>query len=197
MTISRRLDALEAKPTAHLATDRPVPANVIEFATGPAFLGLRLYPRQATLVKLLCLALELLTPYDLEVIVGWAAGFTAIDHIDGRRWSGISGIVPDVLERAEHCRRAGRWTWSEIVLVMGRRSSKSLISSIVLTWQVWRFLQLGDPQQHFGLPKAKQIILLVYGASKETARRDLFADLVERFRDSPCFAPYLHKITAA
>ncbi len=188
----RQLEAAQSSPAP-----APAPANVIDFATNPAYLGLRLFPVQATLLKLLCLGLDLLTPYDLEVIQRWASGYSDTEHIDGRRWSGYSGIVPDVLERAEHCVRAGRWIWSEIVLVLGRRASKSLLASIVLAWQVWRLLQLGDPQRHFGLPPGKRIVLLAYGATRETATRDFIGDVIERICDSPCFAPYVDKVTAS
>ena len=49
--------------------------SIVDFATHPSFCGLRLYPRQMTLLKLIYLETEQMTQYDFDVIEGWRTGF--------------------------------------------------------------------------------------------------------------------------
>jgi hypothetical protein len=192
----KRLHRLEQQQhAAGSAAKIEQPLNVVDFSVNPNFLGLRLFPRQLTVIKLLVLALDLLTPYDYEVIAAWASGYTQVDDMHGVRWAGRHGIVPDVLERARHCIAAGRWSFTDIVLVLGRRASKSLISSVVLAWTCWRLLMLGDPQQHFGIPKSKQITLLAYSVNQASAKRDVFGDLRGLIRNAPCFQPFIDEVS--
>ncbi len=60
--------AREARP-ADMPTVQ-MPNNIIEFAVSPKFLGLELYPKQATLLKVATLALDSLTDFDLKVLAG-------------------------------------------------------------------------------------------------------------------------------
>ncbi len=194
MNRERRLDDLERTAGSSQRPTSGRPLNIIDFATNPKFLGLSLYPRQATVLKLLCLQLGLLTAYDREVIKGWSEGFTATEFLDGFRWAGRHGVVPDVLERIALCQQSGRPIWDEIILVLGRRGSKSLLASVVLAWKVWQLIELDDPQRHYSLPPTKRVLLPVFSASRDSAKRDLFGDVVSRFRDSPCFEQFIDRI---
>lgn len=64
--------------------------NIIEFALSGDYLNVRLYPRQATLLKLIFGAVELLTDYDRGVLAQWTAGFSARPR---RRHRGVPGSV--------------------------------------------------------------------------------------------------------
>src|ERR1019366_8780766 len=96
------LDKLERRAKSAQPNLVPAPqaaANIIDFATNHAFVGIDLYPKQATLLKIATLATELMTPFDYEVIGEWSAGFTLSEDHDGVRYTGASGVPADVLDR--------------------------------------------------------------------------------------------------
>ncbi len=67
MTVSRRrLDAIARQlPPSQTKTVAAMPTNIIEFASDPRFLGMRLYPRQATVLNFFTLSTEIFTSYDI------------------------------------------------------------------------------------------------------------------------------------
>jgi hypothetical protein len=102
------------------------PPNIIDFCILPDYLNRpNLYPRQATLLKVMFLQTELLTSYDYDVIGEWTQNYldTADEHGEGN-----NGMVPDVLERmrinrlcpcghdrGEHIREIkGRMVWDQV-----------------------------------------------------------------------------------
>ena len=102
------------------------PPDIIEFATGPRHLGRTLYPRQATILKVVFLAVGLFTVYDWRVIEEWMASFES---------SGNRGVTSDLVRRIEICRAQGRPWFREVVAVIGRRGGKGYISAISLCVQ--------------------------------------------------------------
>lgn len=197
----RRLQRVERS----LATRPPHPApggspaafpHVLEFVTDPRFLGRKLYPRQATLLKILTLAVDLLTEYDLDVIGRWEAEFAL--NLDGApRYVGDTGTSPGTLQRMQHNRDAGRRWFREIVLVLGRRAGKGFLTSCLTAYQLWWLLSLHDPQSVLGLERTKQLALMVFGTEKESATFNLFGDIREMVTSAECFAPYLDKVTTS
>src|SRR4051812_7286815 len=146
-----RLDHLEraAKTRAPPLTAVLVIPNIIEFATNDDYLGLTLYPRQATLLKVICCAADLLTDFDRAVIEEWGSGFTfGAAERDSLRYQGATGIVPDVLDRMTWCREHHRRWFREVVMVVGRRGGKGHLGAIVGAYTVWCLLAVHDPQQH-------------------------------------------------
>lgn len=157
--INRRLSALERKRDVAAGLPRlDTPANVIDFATNPRFLGLNLFPRQATLLKILTLMIGLMTAFDWGVIREWQSSYSIVDDFNGRYWGGERGTAGNLKERIEHCLRKGRTGFREVVLAMGRRGSKSLLTAILILWSVYRLLALDDPQEHYRLPAGKRIV---------------------------------------
>ena len=112
-------------------------------------LGIDLFWLQMLVLKLVFCALELLTDEDREQLAAWQAGFVLTDQPDGAgrlRYDGSFGVVPDVLERIEACRRSGRRWFREIVFVGGRRVSKSLLGAISTAFVLWQLLHAKRPQ---------------------------------------------------
>lgn len=71
--------------------------DVMEFVTSEKYLGRpNLYPRQATLLKIIFLQIELFTDYDYRVIQEWEDSY---HHTADENGEGNNGIVPGVLER--------------------------------------------------------------------------------------------------
>ena len=193
MTAANRLDALGRRVNALGATQQIVVPDVgevpdvIEFATSEKYLAKRLYPRQALLLKMVFLAVELLTPYDRQVIDHWASTFTA---------TGNNGVSPDVVQRMEICRDQGRRWFREVIAVIGRRGGKGYISAIALAYVLWVYLGHGSPQDHYGIDPNKRIVAMVFGPQRDQARDNLWRDLAGLIRNAPCFAPFIAQVTS-
>jgi hypothetical protein len=152
-------------------------------------LGLNLYPRQATLIKLITCSLELLTDFDREVVESWSQY-----ERDGSSYVGVRGTTPDVLERVSYCRNLGRTTFREVPFLAGRRSSKTATASSVTLWRTSALLGMDDPQAALGLPVDKQITITVVSTTRESNRRDAFGDIRRQLSSAPCFAPFIEHL---
>lgn len=195
MRHERRLNRLVAqlarRPTASPEPKLLIP-NVIDFVTGPDYLDQpKLYPRQALLLKIMCLSPELLTDYDHQVLARWGAGFTAVGEAGARRYAGTEGLPPDVLQRMEVCREEGRRWFGEVVLVLGRRAGKGYLTALVSAYVLWCFLATGDPQEHFGVDRHKRLSGMFFAGELTQARDNLFRDVRQIVGNAPCFAPYV------
>lgn len=193
-THDRRLSKLESsQPNGSGDFEPPSEMNILQFTFG--VLGILLYPAQALVLKLITLSYGLLTEWDLRVLARWSGGYGVVNDELGAHYSGTEGIVPDWRERIAWCRQAGRWTFREVCLVLGRRASKSLLCAVVTTWQLWQLLRLPDPHAHFGLPAGKRIAFLTFSTNRGNAQRDQFGDVVGLLRNAPAFSPFIAKIS--
>jgi len=109
---------------------------IVEFATSPRFLGTALFPLQATILKIVTLAVHLLTAFDYNAIQRWGQGFSRNDDPDQPAYQGRKGTTPDLLARIDACLDAGRSSCEELVMVVGRRGSKSFLAAIVVVWRL-------------------------------------------------------------
>ena len=199
--VSRRdLEQLRkaAASQAELSAGQPrveVPdGGIVEFATSSDFLGTALFPLQATILKVVTLAVHLFTAFDYEAIERWGTGFSLNDDPDHPAYQGRKGTTPDLLARIDACLAAGRSSCQELVLVVGRRGSKSFLAAILVVWRLWNILALGDPQAHYGIPRNKKLIVHLFGADQTTLLRNAYGDVVNLLQ-APCFEPYLGKST--
>lgn len=157
----------------------------ITFAVGSAWLGRpQLYPRQATVLKLVFLRTDLLTDYDHQVIDGWEESF---------RKTGNRGIVPGVRERADLLRAQGYKHFREVLLVLGRRAGKGYLCALFMAYVLWQYMALGDPQGYYGIDRDKQLAAFLYAGKKQQARVNLWQDLVHVIQGSECFQPYVSR----
>ncbi len=160
----------------------------ITFVTGPEWLNRsNLYPRQATLLKIIFLRDDLFTSYDYDVIEQWTRGFTQ---------TGYNGIQPDILERIEILKAEGRKWFREVLLVMGRRAGKGHISGLAMSYVLWNYMAKGDPQNHYGVDRSKRLVALIFAGKREQAKANLWRDFVSVVTEAPCFAPYISKFQA-
>lgn len=195
MKHQRRLDRLVAqrtpRPTKPAETKLVIP-NIIDFVTGKDYLNQpNLYPRQALLLKLICLSPELLSAYDRRVLEQWGAGFTAVGEPGARRYAGTEGLPPDVLQRMELCREEGRRWFGEVVLVLGRRAGKGYLTALVAAYVLWCFMATGDPQAHFGIDRHKRLSGMFFAGELTQSSDNLFRDVRQLVGNAPCFAPYV------
>lgn len=77
----------------------------------------------------------------------------------------------------------------ELILVLGRRSGKSELSSIFAAYELYKLLHRGFPQQYYGMPSASEIRVLCVANDKEQAsivfgNMQGHLDSVDYFKDS-------------
>jgi len=161
----------------------PVP-DIITFTVGPQYLNRNnIYPRQATLLKIIFLEFDLLTEYDYNVIEEWTENY---------RRTGYNGIVPDILERMKILKAQGYNWFREVLLVLGRRAGKGHISGIAMAYILWCYLAKGDPQDTYGIDRDKKLSAMVFAGKREQAKATVWRDLVNFVIGAPCFQPYIH-----
>ena len=178
--------------------------DIIEFVCSDRYLARpNLYPRQATFLKLIFLQDHLFTDYDHQVIEEWSAGFklpeaaitptyNAEGDVDvGLRYQGQWGCQPDIYERIQINKAAGRRWFRENVVVIGRRGSKNHLGALCGAYVLWHYVQLGDPQGHYGLDRDKRLAAMVFANKKEHARANQWRDLTQVILGGPCFKPFI------
>lgn len=167
-----------------LFTGLDVP-DPITFVVSPQWCNRpQLYPRQATLLKVIFLRNDLLTEYDHAVLDEWEESF---------RKSGNNGITPGIRTRMASLALQGYSYFREVLLVLGRRAGKGYVSALAMSYVLWKFMAKGDPQGHYGIDRDKQLALFVYAGKKQQARENLWKDVVAVVRGAPCFTPYISR----
>lgn len=165
-----------------LFTGLPVP-DPITFVLSEEYLDRpNMYPRQATLLKVIFLRLDLLTEYDHMVIDEWEDNF---------RQTGNNGIVPGVRRRMAKLRKEGRKWFRETLLVMGRRAGKGHISGLSMAYVLWNYMAKGDPQRYYGVDRDKKLVAMVFAGKRDQAKATVWQDAVNYITGSACFAPYI------
>jgi hypothetical protein len=165
-----------------LFTGLPVP-DPITFVLSPEYLDRpNMYPRQATLLKVIFLRHDLLTDYDHRVLDEWEESF---------RQSGNNGIVPGVRDRMIQLREDGRKWFRETLLVMGRRAGKGHISGLSMAYVLWNYMAKGDPQKYYGVDRDKKLVAMVFAGKRDQAKATVWQDAVNYITGSVCFAPYI------
>jgi hypothetical protein len=168
----------------HLFTGLDIP-DPITFILGKQWLAQPgIYPRQATLIKVIFLREDLFTEYDYKVVAEWE---------DSYRSTGNNGITPNILGRMRLLKEQGYPWFREVLLVMGRRAGKGHVSALAMAYVLWNYLAKGDPQSYYGIARSKQLECLIYAGKKEQARKNLWQDLVNAIIDSHCFQPYVSR----
>lgn len=157
----------------------------ITFVVSPDYLNQpNLYPRQATLLKIVFLRDDLFTEYDYEVIEEWTTKY---------KYSGNEGLPTDILERIRLLKAEGRKWFREVLWVMGRRAGKGYISGLCMAYVLWHFMAKGNPQEHYGISQDKQLSTLIFAGKLQQAKDLLWKDFADVISSSTCFKPYINR----
>lgn len=157
--------------------------DIITFVIGEKWLDRgNLYPRQATLLKVIFLRDDLFTEYDHAVLDQWEKSF---------RETGNNGIVPGVRDRIRLLRQEGRKWFRETLLVLGRRAGKGHISGLSMSYVLWNYMAKGDPQGYYGVDRDKKLQAMVFAGKRDQAKATVWQDAVNYITGSNCFAPYV------
>lgn len=60
--------------------------------------------------------------------------------------------------------------FNELILCLGRRSGKSVLSSIICNYEVYRLVKMGNPQSYFNFPDGQQISVTSVATTDEQAQ---------------------------
>lgn len=168
--------------SAALQTRKPW-ANITEFATSPEYCGLRLYPRQLTILKLIYLETDEMNQYDIDTIESWRDDFLDPDR--------PTGVQPDVWERVAYLQENGYHHFPHVQAIIGRRGSKGMIGGIIAAERVASFFALDNWQQHFGIAPNKDAYINVVATSALQARKFQFADIREAIEGCAYLRPHI------
>lgn len=83
--------------------------------------------------------------------------------------------------------------YTELVGILGRRSGKDLIISLITAYECYRLLELDDPFKHYGLEKGNPIYILLLGPSQDQAKL-LFTQVKILLSNSSYFRNKISKI---
>lgn len=160
---------------------KPPWESIVDFCTHKSFCGFPLFPRQATLLKLIYLETDNMTSFDLDVIEEWRHAFEFERD--------VYGVQPDVWHRIEYLKKRGYRRFPHIQMVLGRRASKGALGGLLGCEQVAYIHSLDNPQRHYGIAAGKDVYLNVGATSQTQASRQLFADVRTMVEDCKYFSP--------
>ena len=142
--------------------------DAFEFITGKDFMNERLFPFQSAVVKTLY-GLWPKYPPDPEE--------QDFINLEKQNW-GITIDLnrPDIIQH--------------LVLVAGRRASKTTISSHIAVYSLYELLSMGDPQKYYGLQE-RQPIHILHVACKESQAQDMFEMTRNRIHRLRVLEPYI------
>lgn len=161
--------------------------SVLDYIEQPWGLGMKLYPAQRFLVKLYYnLPLDEKLPDDPDRRIQVPDMFkTRIDHEfterDYLRYLFNEGRCN--IGEQDHDRR-------ELVLAIGRRGGKTTLSGIFASYEVYRLLNLYNPQEYYGLPNGNVIQLISVATDKEQAGL-LFNEVTSHLAKCDYFKPFI------
>ena len=84
---------------------------------------------------------------------------------------------------------------NELVLIVGRRGSKSSLASWIAAYETYKLLKIPHPQKHYGLLPDAEIHLTTLATSEDQANL-LFRQILGHFSQSNYFHRFLNKPTA-
>lgn len=175
--------------------DGPQLPDPVTFVIGQQWLDRgNLYPRQATLLKLIFLRTDLFTDYDRGVIQEWIDEFHATNPDAGpenKFRADTNGIQPDIYERIEYLQSRGYRWFKELILAIGRRGGKGHICALAMSYILWTYLCRGNPQEYYGIDRDKHLAVMIFAGKKDQAKQNLWGDLYNVIMGAPCFVPYI------
>jgi hypothetical protein len=182
------IDNVIFETTTDMSKDRKV-VDIIEFCEGKEYLDLlsqdppfELWPMQKIVLKLFYRGgrgnedLEL-TEDEIAIIEDVARN-EDLDYVD--EYGGFWQILEKYRRRNLH---------NILMLVMGRRSSKTAMVSIIAAYESYRLLETpeGNPHKFYGMPQDKPIAILNVAVSSDQAYDPLFKEIQSRLARAPYF----------
>lgn len=182
-------DAFNARPRptdgSHVTSADNV-FNVLEYIESDWGLHMTLYPAQRFIVKLYYfLALDETLPEQ--------------DHLRIKIRDVLTGVTKYTLTEREYLQylynegrsniREQDYERRELLLALGRRSGKTALSAIFASYEVYRLLNLHNPQAYYGLPDGNRIQIISVATDRDQAGI-LFNEVAGHLAKCDYFRPY-------
>ncbi len=170
-----------------VGSDGPKIFNILDYIEQPWGLNMTLYPAQRFIVKLYYgLELDNTLPEDpnqrIQVTDMFKSEvkyeFSEVEYLhylfsEGRCNIGIQ----------DHNRR-------ELVMPIGRRAGKTTLSGIFASYEIYRLLNLYNPQSYYGLPNGNRIQIVSVATGREQAGL-LFNEVTAHLAKCEYFTPFI------
>jgi hypothetical protein len=164
------------------APARPKIFSILDYIEQPWGLNMRLYPAQRFLVKLYYFlplddgepTITVTDMFNTKVLYRFSeAEYLRYLFNEGRCNIG----------ELDHERR-------DLVLAIGRRAGKTTLSGIFASYEVYRLLNLHNPQHYYGLPNGNRIQLLSVATDQDQASL-LYNEVTSHLAKCDYFKPYI------
>lgn len=156
--------------------------NILEYIEQPWGLGMNLFPAQRFIVKLYYnLPLD---EHVKTITVTDMFGTKVLHTLTEREY--LSYLFNEGrcnIGEQDHERR-------ELVLAIGRRAGKTTLSGIFASYEVYRLLNLNNPQNFYGLPNGNRIQIISVATDKDQASI-LFNEVTSHLAKCEYFKPYI------
>jgi hypothetical protein len=156
--------------------------DILTFCNSPKYLnlpenGFNLFRGQATILKIYYLGS--LGNEKVELTdADWGWLYEKQQHnVIQRLRSKLDGVNPG----DKH-----NFIFKELHLAFGRRASKTILTSIIVAYEAYKLIKLGDPYEYYHIPRGEEIAIINVANSQNQANR-LFAQIKERIRSAPFF----------
>jgi len=147
------------------------PVDIITFATDKFFCGKSLYLEQRVILKVICN--EKLNDEEREVFEYWKE----------------QNYIPKNLEERMD---ANLTQFREVIMVIGRRGSKTFMSAILAAYTIYKLILLGDPQAYYGIERDKEIFIYCVARSGPQTKQTVFADVKNTILNCPFLQDWIH-----
>jgi len=77
--------------------------------------------------------------------------------------------------------------FNHLILVLGRRSGKSLLTSFICLYESYKLIEMGDPHSYFNMSPGDPIVVLNVAASEDQAKDSVFDKVKGMILNSPYF----------
>ena len=155
------------------AINPPKPVSILEWATSPDYCGKVLFPWERIQLKALyCLDF---TPEEKKMIDEQIA---------------LERIPENIYDKIKTLKEQGR-EFEILVLVEGRRSGKTFLTSIILSYEIYRLIQKDDPQAYYGIDPGTIIYVVVGAKTVEQAKATIYPIVYRTILDNKWFANWI------
>jgi hypothetical protein len=156
--------------------------NALQYSESTWGLGMKLFPVQRFIVKLYYhlplddqeKTIHITDMFKTQVLYS----FTETEYLRYLYNEGRCNIGEQ-----DHIRR-------RLILPIGRRSGKTTLSAIFASYELYRLLSLGNPQEYYGLPNGNRIQITSVATDKDQASL-LFNDVTSHIAKCEFFKPYI------
>jgi len=171
------------------------PLEIDEEALEAGEIEFKIFPGQAVILK--SFYKGTIGNEDVELSQSeWEWLYTRKDDVE------IDGVtyernMRDVIKKIHEKEKDAKYKpFTQLVLVLGRRGTKTFLASIITAYEAYKLLVIndGDPHKYYNLPEDDEIAIINVALSQKQAGR-LFGQVQARIRNSPFFANRVAKET--